>query len=77
MQVMFNFFLSIAWGANHGHLSMPVFHMIKDIYTSDAVPETITMACSLHAASLVGMTLGTLLWGARLTPITGEHPVIS
>ena len=74
MQIMFSFFLSIAWGANHGHLSMAVFQMIKDIYMSNAVPENITMAYSLLAASLIGMTLGTLLLGARLTPITGELP---
>lgn len=64
----------MVWGANEGHLTMPVFKMIMDIQLSGTVPETVgDMGWPLHIASMTMMTIGALLWGARLMPITSER----
>ena len=72
MQVLYCFLLSAAWGAQNGHLTFPVFQTIREIYASRMVPETVEMGWGMHGASLTGLTIGTLLFGKRLTPVTGN-----
>ena len=72
VQVLYCFLLSTAWGAQNGHLTFPVFQTIREIYASRTVPETVEMGWGMHAASLTGLTIGTLLFGKRLAPVTGN-----
>ena len=71
LQVVFCFFLSIAWGANSGHITMLIFEMVRVIHESGTVPATVGLPLGLRCATAAGMAVGTLLWGARLTPVTG------
>ena len=64
--------LSIAHGANNARTSVGVFAMMLAVHNTGAVPETVELMWAWRVMPAVGMSLGTLLLGFRLTPVSGE-----
>lgn len=72
MQIMLSAFLSVAYGANTGHAFMGVLAMLRSIHSSGVVPASVDMGIMLRCVSAAAMAVGTVLWGGRMAPITGE-----
>lgn len=64
--------LSVAHGANNARTSVGVFSMMLAVHNTRLVPETIQLKWAWRIMPAVGMTLGTLFLGFRLTPVAGE-----
>ena len=71
MQMVFSFLLSVTWGANNSHIAPLIFQMVNAIHSTGKVPDSVSLSMSWRCASAVGMAIGTLLWGPRLTSVTG------
>lgn len=65
-------FLSVAYGANNGHVSMGVVAMLGHIHRAGVVPPSVDVGLALRFANAAAMALGTLLLGARLALVTGS-----
>ena len=65
--------LSVAYGANNARTSLGAFAMMQAIHRSSTVPETVHLDYTWRFVFAVGMALGTLLLGFRLTPVTGMY----
>lgn len=48
--------------------------MMLAVHSTRLVPETVQLKWAWRIMPAVGMTLGTLLLGFRLTPVSGEAP---
>lgn len=71
VQVILGAFLSLAYGANNGHVSMGMFAGLRHISRSGVVPESAAMDIGLRCVLAASMAVGTILWGSRLAPVTG------
>lgn len=65
-------FLSLVYGSLNGHTSFGAFAMMRDIAASNEVVSTSSLGMGLRCASAAGLTLGSLLFGARIVPVTGR-----
>ena len=74
VQVILSSFLSLAYGANNGRVSMAMFAALRDISRSGVVPELAAMDIGLRCVLAASMAVGTILWGSRLAPVTGLQP---
>lgn len=72
MQITLGMFLSVAYGANNGHTAMGSLAMLRSIHTAGEVPGAAAVSITLRCVSAVAMAIGTLFWGKRLAPITGQ-----
>ncbi|KAL3163379.1 hypothetical protein ABBQ32_009765 [Trebouxia sp. C0010 RCD-2024] len=68
-------FLSLAYGTFNGHTSFGAFAMMRNIAASNTVVSTSSLGMGLRCASAAGLTLGSLLFGARIVPVTGVQLV--
>ena len=66
--------LSLVHGTFNGHTSFGVFAMMMDISRTSEVAAFSTLGMGLRCASAAGLTLGSLLLGARIVPVTGKPP---
>ena len=47
--------------------------MMMDIARSNEVARTSSLGMGLRCASAAGLTIGSLLFGARIVPVTGKR----
>ena len=66
--------LSLVYGTINGHTSFGIFAMMMDISRTSEVAAFSTLGMGLRCASAAGLTLGSLLFGARIVPVTGKLP---
>ena len=64
--------LSVAHGANNARSSVGVFAMMMALHSNGAVSKAVQLNWVSRIMPAVGMTLGTLFLGFRLTPVSGE-----
>ncbi|KAL3131923.1 Na+/Pi symporter [Trebouxia sp. C0009 RCD-2024] len=64
--------LSLVYGSFNGATSYGVFALMRDIAATNQVANTSSLGMELRCASAVGLTLGSLLFGARIVPVTGK-----
>lgn len=72
MQIILSAFLSLAYGANNGQVTMGMFAALRHISRFGVVPESVDMDIGLRCVMAAGMAIGTILWGSRLAPVTGR-----
>ena len=70
-------FLSLAYGALTGHAPFGAFAMMRNIAARNEVASTSSLGMGLRCASAAGLTLGSLLFGARIVPVTGKLTSLS
>ncbi len=71
MQVITCTIISIAYGANNARTSVGMYTLMYHIHSTGIVTEVAPISVALRAVGAVGMSLGTLLCGYRLAPVTG------
>ncbi len=71
MQIITCTLISIAYGANNARASVGVFSLMHHIHTTKIVSGVAPISLALRGVGAVGMSLGTLLCGFRLVPVTG------
>ena len=64
--------LAAAHGANNARTSVGMLAIMLAVHNTGAVAETVELPWAWRIMAAVGMTLGTLLLGFRLTPVSGE-----
>ena len=64
--------LSIAYGAINGHTAFGIFALMRQIKDSSQVAATSSLGMQLRCVSAVGLSLGAVLFGGRIVPVTGE-----
>ncbi|KAL0050688.1 hypothetical protein WJX82_005191 [Trebouxia sp. C0006] len=65
--------ISIAYGANNARTSVGMFTLMYHIHSTGTVTGTAPISTALRGVGAVGMSLGTLLCGYRLAPVTGAQ----
>lgn len=71
MQIITCTIISIAYGANNARTSVGMFTLMYHIHSTGTVTGTAPISTALRGVGAVGMSLGTLLCGYRLAPVTG------
>ena len=71
-QFILSTMLSVAYGAINGHTAFGIFALMRHIKDTGQVADTSSLGMQLRCASAVGLTLGAVLFGGRIAPVTGE-----
>ena len=71
VQVVTCMITSIAFAANNARTSVGMFSLMWHLHHSNTVTGTAPVSLALRGVGAVVMTLGTLLCGFRLVPVTG------
>lgn len=64
--------LSVAHGANNARTCVGVLATMLALHNTGVVTETVELKWAWRIMPAIGMTLGTLFLGFRLTPVSGE-----
>ena len=72
LQILMAAVLSLAYGAINGHTTFGIFALMRNIKDTAQVARTSSIGMELRCVSAVGLTLGAVLFGARVVPVTGE-----
>ncbi len=71
MQIITCTLISIAYGANNARASVGMYTLLYHIHTTSTVTGVAPISLALRGVGALGMSLGTLLCGFRLVPVTG------
>ena len=63
---------SVAYGAINGHTTFGIFALMRQIKDTGEVPEASSLGMQLRCASAAALTLGAVLFGGRIAPVTGR-----
>ena len=64
--------LSVAYGAINGHTAFGIFALMRHIKDTGQVPVTSSLGMQLRCVSAVALSLGAVLFGARIVSVTGK-----
>ena len=64
--------LSVAHGANNARTCVGVLANMLALHHTGVVTETVELKWAWRIMPAIGMTVGTLFLGFRLTPVSGE-----
>ncbi|DBA79742.1 hypothetical protein WJX77_004526 [Trebouxia sp. C0004] len=65
--------ISMAYGANNARASVGMYTLMYHIHTTNSVTGVAPISLALRVIGAVGVSLGTLLCGSRLVPVTGAQ----
>jgi len=71
MQIITCTLISIAYGANNARASVGMYTLLYHVHTTSTVTGVAPISMALRGVGALGMSLGTLLCGFRLVPVTG------